>query len=274
MGVQYMAQNRERARTLGGRELNLAELRALRYVREHRRVPAPAAELADLDVEMRRLDGAKVLEDLDGLGSFNRLALVVLEKPGARLSYDERLGLSAWLARVEQLRECYRDHFHPAQLLAVGDGGDPVLRDLNLAYLFLAVVSNADHYRELGYVGGDWDKPLPQLEQAIVGLVAGALGEYLADGRWFGPPRALRSLPEDRVQRARVLSLYAEYLELATVRNAYADFGGLALPSLTAGPKLLNHATLRLEEDVGAYLRDAVEELAQRMTEHLGMVEQ
>jgi hypothetical protein len=265
-----MAQNRERSRTLGGRELALDAMKALRYVREHRRLPAPPEELAELDRDIRKLERTKLLDDLDNLTSLNRVALVKLEKPGVDLTHDERLHLIAWMERVEKLRECFKDHLHLAHLLAVGDGGDPVLRDLNLAFLFLAVESNADHYRELGYVGGDWDKPQPHLEQALEGLTAGALGEHLADGKWFGPPRGLRSLPDDPIQRSRILTLYAEYLELATVRDAYADFGGLDLPLLKDGPKILNHATLRLEKDADAYLRDAVEALAQRLTEHLG----
>jgi len=271
MGIEYMAQNRERARTLGGRELALDAMKALRYVREHRRLPAPPEELAELERDIRGLERTKLLDDLDNLTSLNRIALVKLEKPGASLTHDERVRLIAWLKRVEKLRECYRDHLHLAHLLAVGDGGDPVLRDLNLAFVFLAVTSNADIYRELGYVGGDWDKPQPHLEQAIEGLTAGALGEHLADGKWFGPPRGLRSLPDDPIQRSRILTLYAEYLELATVRNAYADFGALDLPLLKGGPRILNRSNLRQEKDADAYLRDAVEGLAQRLTEHLGM---
>jgi hypothetical protein len=271
MGIQYMAQNRERARTLGGRELPLDAMKALRYVREHRRLPAPPEELADLDREIRGLERTKLLNDLDDLTGPNRIALVKLEKPGADLTHDERVRLMAWLARVEKIRDTYKDHLHLAHLLAVGDGGDPVLRDLNIAYLFLAAASNADIYRELGYVGGEWDKPQPHLEKAIDGLTAGALGEHLADGNWFGPPRGLRSLPDDPIQRSRILTLYAEYLELATVRNAYADFGGLDLPLLKDGPKILSRSDVRQEKDADAYLRDTVEALAQRLMEHLGM---
>jgi hypothetical protein len=270
MGVIYMARNRQKTKMLGGRELILGEVKALRYVREHRRHPAPPEELAELDVEIRRMEGVQLGEDFDILRGANRLALVKLTKPGARLTHDERVHLIAWVDVVDRIRREHRDTFHIAQLLALGDGGDPILRDLDLAYLFLAVVSNAERYRELGYVGGDWDKPLPHLDEALAGLTAGPLGEHLADGRWFGPPRALRSLPEDPIQRSRILGLYAEYLELATVANAYVDFGGLDLPALKDGPKLPNYATLRLEEDPGVRIQDTVEELSRRLEGHLG----
>jgi hypothetical protein len=270
MGVVYMARNRQKTKMLGGRELILGEVRALRYVREHRRGPAPPEELAELDAEIRRMHGAQLLEDFDILRGANRLTLVKLTRPTARLTHDEKLYLIAWLDVVDRIRRDHRDTFHIAQLLAVGDGGDPVLRDLNLAYLWLAVVSNADRYRELGYIGAEWDKPLPRLGEAIAGLTAGPLGEHLADGSWFGPPRTLRSLPEDPVQRSRILSLHAEYLELATVESAYADFGRLELPTLKDGPKLLNHATLLLEKDRGTCIGDTLAELGRRLEEHLG----
>ena len=74
MGVQYMAQNRERARTLGGRELTLSEVKALRYVREHRRDPVPPEELGELDAEIGRMETAKLLYDYDLLRTVNQAA--------------------------------------------------------------------------------------------------------------------------------------------------------------------------------------------------------
>jgi hypothetical protein len=205
---------------------------------------------------------------LDWLRSFNRKALVVLEKRGARLPYEERLGLTAWLERVERLRVEYRECFHLSHLLAAGDGGDQVLRDLNLAYLWLAVVSQPDQYRKRRYLSDDC-KPQPLLRQAIEGLLAGALAEHLEDGRWFGPPRRLRDLPEEPVQRARILSLYQDYLEFHTVETSYNEFGGLDLPTLKGGPKIPNHACLRQEEDPSAALSDALAALGSLLEEHL-----
>ena len=96
MGVQYMAQNRERAKTLGGRELTLSEVKALRYVREHRRNPVPPEELGELDAEIGRMETANLLHDYDVLRMVNRVALVKLAIPTARLNRNEKLHLITW----------------------------------------------------------------------------------------------------------------------------------------------------------------------------------
>lgn len=49
MGVLFQAVNRTATRTLTGRDLQLSEFRALRYVRERRRDPATPEELMELD---------------------------------------------------------------------------------------------------------------------------------------------------------------------------------------------------------------------------------
>jgi hypothetical protein len=270
MGVVYMAANRANSKDLGGRELSLSELRALRYVREHRKNnPVPREQLLELDGEIRRLETVKILEDYEYLAAANRRVLVRLEKPSARLSYDERLGLTAWVDLVEKIRRDHRDIFHIGQLLTVGDGGDGVLRNLNLGYLHLAVLGHPANYRDRGLLSVDWDRPTEHLQRAIEGLTAGLLGQHLEDGRWFGPPRRLAALPEDRVRRAQVLALYQDYLELVCVANAYGDFGAGLLPVVEGGPRLLSRAEFRLEHDASGWFRDTLEQLAQHLEAHL-----
>jgi len=272
MGVQYMAQNRERAKTLGGRELTLHEVKALRYVREHRRNPVPPEELGELDAEIGRMETANLLHDYDVLRMVNRVALVKLAIPTARLNRNEKLHLITWVGVGDRIRHEHRGLFHLAQLLTVGDGGDRVVRDLNLAYLFLAILSNTGVYREQFYIEGQWDKPTKHLEDAIDGLIAGPLGEHLEAGRWFGPPRQLATLPEDPIRRARILALYEDYLEVAIIRNVYDFFGRLELPTLEGGPPLINRTALRLEKDPDAYIRDTVDELSRRLEKHLAAI--
>jgi len=267
MGVIYMSQNRVKTKGLAGDGLSLAETRAIAYVRRHRKNPAPAEEIAQLDEEIRSMEMVKLLEDFDVLRQLSNDCVVRLRRPTARLNDTEKMVLRVFQEKLAEIQS-HPEVFHIAQLLTVGDGGDPTQRDLNRAYLHLAVLTNAETYRELGHIGGEQDRPQQHLQTALDELLAGPLGEHLEPGKWFAPPRMLATLPEDSIQRARILALHHDYLELRAVGAAYgnvpADF-----PALPDDLHLLVAEELRREPDPSTWVRDTLDDLGHRLEEHL-----
>jgi hypothetical protein len=272
MGVQFHAQNRAKMMGVGGKELPLAETRALRYVRAHRRNPVSAEELCLLDEVIRSMEMVKLLEDFDVLRRLTNDCVARLKRPTARLNDTEKMVLRVFQEKLAEVQS-HPEVFHIAQLLTVGDGGDPTLRDLNRAYLHLAVLSNAEDYRRLGHIAGAQDRPQQHLQTAIDELLAGPLGEHLAAGKWFGPPRMIATLPEDSIQRGRVLALHHDYLELSAVANAYGT-GSCELPVLGDDLGLLSAEDFRREENPRGWIASALEDLGHRLEEHLANTEE
>ena len=271
MGVIYMSQNRVKTKGLAGDGLSLAETRAIAYVRRHRKNPAPAEEIAQLDEDIRSMERVKLLEDFEFLRGLVNDCVAKLTKPTARLNQDEKMVLRVFTEKVAEIQS-HPEVFHIAQLLTVGDGGDPILHDLNRAYLHLAVISNAETYRALGHIAGSQDRPQQSLQTLIDGLLAGPLGQHLEPGRWFGPPRMLATLPEDTSQRARILALHHDYLELRAVGAAYGSVPA-ELPALPDDLHLLTVEGLRREPNPGVWIRDALDDLGRRLDEHLTTAE-
>src|SRR5450759_1408221 len=270
MGVRFLMENRRRAKGLGGRELTLAEARAVRTVLQ-KMGRATDEQLAEMDADIRRMASVKLLADLDTLRAANEPTLVKLERrPNAQLSRDDRVQLLAWLDRVEDLQANYREHLHIGHLLTAGDEADPILWDLNLAFLQLATLSHADLYWEQGLITPDMAETDERLIETIDAMTAKSpLSDYLEDGPWFGPPRTLRALPVDRVQRARLLHIYQSYLELAMVATVWGDPVGLVLPTLGRKPRLLSYQALQEENDPETWLRGMLEELGVRLVLNL-----
>ena len=270
MGVRFLMENRRRAKGLGGRELTLDEARAVRTVLQ-KMGRATEEQLADMDADIRRMASVKLLEDLDTLRAASEPVLVKLERrPNGQLSRDDRVHLLAWLDRVEDLQRNYREHLHIGHLLTAGNKANPVLRDLNLAFLQLATLSHADVYWERGLITPDMTGPDERLTEAIEAVTAKSpLSDYLEDGPWFGPPRTLRELPADRIQRARLAHIYQSYLELAMVATVWGNSVGLVLPTLGKQPRLLSYQALQEEGNPEAWLRGMLEELGVRLVLNL-----
>lgn len=262
MGVRFLMENRRRAKSLGGRELSLDEARALRTVLQ-KMGRATDAELASMDADIRRMESVKLLEDLEDLRVINAPTLVKMERgPHGQLPRDDRVHLLAWLTRIEELQLSHYRHLHVGHLLKDAESTDPIIRDLNLAFLHLAVVSHADDYWERGLISDDRTAPDERLCDAIDAMTAKSpLVDYLEAGPWFGPPRVLRELPSDRLQRARLLFIYQDYLELAMVANAWGNPAPLQL--LTLGPQreLLGYNDLRALPDPDDWARTTLERL-------------
>jgi hypothetical protein len=270
VGVRFLMENRRRAKGLGGRELTLAEARAVRTVLQ-KRGRATDEQLAEMDADIRRMASVKLLEDLDTLRAANEPTLVKLERrPNAQLSRDDRVRLLAWLDRVEDLQANYREHLHIGHLLTAGNEANPILWDLNLAFLQLATLSHADVYWEQGLITPDMAETDERLIETIDAMTAKSpLSDYLEDGPWFGPPRRLRALPADRIQRARLLHIYQSYLELAMVATVWGDPAGLVLPTLGRKPRLLSYQALQQENNPETWLRGMLEELGVRLVLNL-----
>lgn len=269
MGLRFMAQNRRRAKDLGGRELGLDEAKAVRHVLVNMgRIDGEKLKAMDADIE--RMQAVKLLEDLDQLHEMNGSAIIKLERrPNAKLPHLEEVQLLAWLTRIEELQTGHPEHLHIGHLLRTTLGQDPVLRDLNIGYLHLGVMGRADDYRCRGLIDAFTDHPTSWLTEILAAMTArGPLLDYLEDGP-SPVARGLRALPEDPVQRARLLHIYADYIEFALIENAYREHGALELPSLGRGRTLIGHHVLQEEADPEGWMRGILEELGVRLLLHL-----
>ena len=158
-------------------------------------------------------------------------------RPNAKLPHDEEVLLLAWLRRIEELQRNHRHHLHIGQLLVEGDGGDPVLRDLNLGFAHLGVLSKPDDYCSRGLIDPLTELPTDWLREILRAMTSKSpLLEHLEADAGVGGLRALRDLPEDPIQRARTLHAYADYIDFQMIANAY-DECRLAVPAGTGhGP--------------------------------------
>ena len=151
-----------------------------------------------------------------------------------------------------------------------GDGGDPVLRDLNLGFAHLGVLSNADDYCSRGLIDQLTELPTDWLREILRAMTSKSpLLEHLEADAGVGGLRALRDLPEDPVQRARSLHAYADYLDFQMIANAYDESGSLLLPALGTGRRLLGYRDLQREGDPDGWRRGILEELGVRLVMHL-----
>lgn len=270
MGVMFKAQNREKARTLGGQEPSLSELRAIRLVREHGRNPASAEELAGLDSRIHQLAGPKLIEDLAALRSVNESSLAKLAvRPRTRLSREGKMFLHAWLGRLEEFQQGFPEIFDIAHLLQAGDGADPGLRSLNLAYAYLCVLSNAEKYWTEGLLEGQGLQQTQRLQDAVEDLTTGSpLADHLESGRWFDEPHRLLGLPEEPITRIRLLIQYQDYLVLSVIANAFSDLGGLSIEDVD-GTIRLSRAAMQLEPDPGAWINTTLDSLGTLLDTYL-----
>jgi len=262
MGVRFLMENRRRAKSLGGRELSLDEARALRMVL-HKMGRATEAQLASMDADIQRMESVKLLEDLENLRVINAPTLVKMERgPSTRLLRDDKVHILAWLARIEELQRKHYRHLHVGHLLKDVDSTDPIIRDLNLAFLHLAVVSHADDYWERGLISDDRTALDDRLCDAVDAMTAKSpLVDYLEAGPWFGPPRVLRALPADRIQRARLLYIYQDYVELAMVANAWGNPAPLLLPTMGRQRELLGYNDLSALPNPDQWARTMLERI-------------
>lgn len=269
MGLRFVAQNRRRAKDLGGRELTLDEAKAVRHVLVNMgRIDGEKLKAMDADIE--RMEAVKLLEDLDRLHEMNGSAMVKLERrPNAKLPRLQEVQLLAWLKRIEELQTRHPEHLHIGHLLQPSKEQDPVLRDLNIGYLHLGVMGRADDCRSRGLIDAFTDYPTSWLTEILAAMTArGPLLAYLEDEP--SPAlRGLRALPEDSVQRARLLHIYSDFIEFALIGNAYREHGALSLPALGRGRTLFGYHELQEEADPEAWMRGILEELGVRLVLHL-----
>ncbi len=264
MGVRFAQQTRERARSTGAGELSLDQIRALRRIRSARGTHTPA-QLTEMDAEIRELDRLRLLEDYGKLARRIEPTLGKLRgNPAKRLSHDEKVHLEAWLGTIESLRRSYNDQFHIAMLLDTAGDCDETIREVNLAHLYLAVLTNPGEYVRQGYLKHSGPEVRPALADRITGLRTGAsLAQLLAEAAL---PSRLRSLPEETAPRAVAAAEFLQLVELEVVELAFD-------PAYAATPERMNlgptHRELFDHRDAGGYLLEAVANLGRKLDEHL-----
>jgi hypothetical protein len=270
MGVMFKAQNRERAKSLGGQELDLSELKAIRLVRGNRKDPASAQDLAELDFHIHQLTGPQLIEDLAVLRSLNDTSLAKLAaNPRARLSREGAMFLGAWLSKLGEFQRGFPEILDIAHLLQPVEGACPVILELNRAYLALCVLSNEERYWTDGFLGGVRVLPQPKLREELEQLATTRpLADFLDWGNWFDDPHPLTGLPEDPIARARTLMLYSDYLVLATISSGFNDFGGMTIEA-PEGPIRLNRAVMWLDSDPGAFIQGSLDSIGALLDRHL-----
>lgn len=271
MGVAFLAANRHRAKDLGGRDLSLPETRALRVVLA-KMGRATEEQLISMDADIRRMEKTKLLEDLAELHELNEPTVTKLQlRPNARLTYDARLHLNAWLDRVEILQREHPQHLHVAQLLRTSDAQDPLVRDCNLAYLHISAIASVEAHTRSGHLDTENRLPTKSLTDLVEKLpTLEPLHGFVSPDETVGPARMLVSLPEDRIQRARVLHVYADYLHLAATALAYGEPGLLRLPVLGGLLILRGFQSLQREAlPTPDYPSETLEALGAQLAAHL-----
>lgn len=269
MGVKFMLANRQRARGLGGRELTLSEAKAVRTVLE-KMGRLSAAETAAMDADIHRMEASQLLADLDSLLCSTEATITKLQlRPTARLSRDELVHIRAWLERIELLQTDHRDLLHVGHLLQSGGGADPVLRELNLAFLHLVALVNLEDHIRRNLVDPDTTLPLPQFLKAIAEMEQREpLAGHLATAG-YGMSRMLGDLPSTHTQRARVLRVYGDYVELSVIANAFTADGSMELPLTLGAGHFPGYQELMRMPDPLSFPAILLEGLNERLDSHL-----